>query len=61
MINKCAILFGIYALNGIALITFLILKLAGAIAISWLWILVPLWIPVLLIGIGIFIASRDGD
>lgn len=30
----------------VLLIVFLVLKLTGVIAWSWLWVLAPLWIPV---------------
>lgn len=32
-------------------IVFLVLKLCGVISMSWIWVLSPLWIPVVLIGI----------
>jgi hypothetical protein len=42
----------------------LILKLTGVIALSWLWVFSPLWIPYailavifLLVGFGVFIVS----
>ena len=36
-------------------IVLLVLKLAGVIAWSWLWVLSPLWIPTVIIFCGYFI------
>ena len=42
---------------GLLTIVFIVLKLCGVIAWSWLWVLSPLWIPmVLALLIGIVIA-----
>jgi hypothetical protein len=42
---------------GLLAIAFIVLKLCGVIAWSWLWVLSPLWIPmVLALLIGIVIA-----
>jgi len=37
------------------LITFLVLKLTGVIDWSWWWILSPIWIPIVLLIIGIIL------
>jgi hypothetical protein len=37
-------------------IVFIILKLTGTIAWSWWWVLCPVWIPVILVGICFTIA-----
>lgn len=37
-------------------ILFLILKVTGVIAWSWLWITAPLWIPIIL-GLSIFVGA----
>ena len=34
--------------TGLLTIAFIVLKLCGVIAWSWLWVLAPLWIPVAL-------------
>lgn len=36
-------------LADVLLIVFIVLKLCGLISWSWLWVLSPLWIPVILI------------
>jgi hypothetical protein len=36
---------------GLLTILFVVLKLTGAINWSWLWVLSPLWIPLLVLGI----------
>jgi hypothetical protein len=42
---------------GLLAIAFIVLKLCGVIAWSWLWVLSPLWIPIALaLLIGIIIA-----
>ena len=41
---------------GLLTITFIVLKLLGVISWSWLWVLAPLWIP-LLISLGIVIVA----
>ena len=33
----------------------IILKLSGAITISWLWVLSPIWLPFVILGIGLFL------
>lgn len=40
-------------LPGLLLVAFVVLKLTGVIAWSWLWVLSPLWISVLFV-IGFF-------
>jgi len=35
-------------LEGILLVVFIVLKLTGNINWSWVWVLSPLWIPVLI-------------
>jgi sterol desaturase/sphingolipid hydroxylase (fatty acid hydroxylase superfamily) len=37
------------------------LKAAGAIAWSWLWVLSPIWMPIVLITLLVFIAHWDID
>lgn len=32
-------------------LTFIILKLTGVISWSWIWVLAPFWIPLVLVGI----------
>lgn len=39
-------------LLGAVFLVFLILKLTGVIAWSWLWVFAPLWIPVLIALVG---------
>jgi hypothetical protein len=41
---------------GLLTIAFIVLKLLGVISWSWLWVLAPLWIP-LLISLGIIIVA----
>ena len=41
---------------GLLTIAFIVLKLLGVISWSWLWVLAPLWIP-LLISLGIVIVA----
>ena len=36
------------SLCDLLLVTFIVLKLTGAITWSWLWVLAPLWIPFIL-------------
>ena len=36
-------------LDGILLVVFIVLKLTGVIAWSWLWVLSPLWIGLILL------------
>lgn len=44
-------------LAGVLLIVFVVLKLTGLITWSWLWVLAPLWIPVIaVIGITLLFA-----
>lgn len=45
-------------LGGVLGVTFIVLKLTGVIAWSWLWVLAPFWIPiaivlVILVGLGL--------
>ncbi|AOZ63755.1 hypothetical protein SEA_WEASELS2_176 [Rhodococcus phage Weasels2] len=45
-------------LGGLLGVTFIVLKLTGVIAWSWLWVLAPFWIPiaivlVVLVGLGL--------
>ena len=47
-------------IDGILLIIFIVLKLVGVIAWSWLWVLSPLWIGVLLILFISFIGATAG-
>lgn len=35
-------------LDGVLLVVFIVLKLCGVIAWSWLWVLSPLWIGILI-------------
>lgn len=35
-------------LSGVLLVVFIVLKLTGVIDWSWLWVLSPLWIPMVL-------------
>lgn len=42
---------------GLLTIVFIILKLCNVIAWSWVWVLGPLWIPVLIALIILFIAT----
>ena len=44
--------------SGLLFIAFLVLKLTNTINWSWWWITAPLWIPVILIALGIFIAYK---
>lgn len=49
--------------TGLLTVAFIVLKLTGVISWSWLWVLSPIWIPLILsiliaaviIGLGIFI------
>jgi hypothetical protein len=46
-------------LGGVLLVVFIILKLTGVIAWSWLWVLAPLWIPfviAVIVAVVVFIA-----
>lgn len=45
---------------GILTIVFIVLKLLGKITWSWIWVLSPLWIPIVLI-IAIFIIGVLGS
>jgi hypothetical protein len=49
-------------LGGLLFLVFLVLKLTGIVAWSWLWVLAPLWIPVVLtvlvVGIGVVFSFR---
>lgn len=49
--------------GGLLTIVFIVLKLCKVIAWSWVWVLAPLWIPlvlaVVLISIGIAIEKRE--
>ncbi len=36
---------------GVLLIVFVVLKLTGLITWSWLWVLSPFWIPILIVAI----------
>ena len=52
----------------VLLLVFIVLKLLGVISWSWLWVLSPIWISVilflvgvLLIGLGYFIEGMKGD
>jgi len=52
----------------VLLLVFIVLKLLGVITWSWLWVLSPIWISVilflvgvLLIGLGYFIEGMKGD
>ena len=38
-------------LSSVLLVVFIILKLTNNIAWSWLWVLSPLWIPLVLLGV----------
>lgn len=40
----------------VLLIVFIVLKLIGVINWSWVWVLAPLWIPVLLVVIGFLVS-----
>lgn len=42
---------------GVLAIAFIVLKLLGVIKWSWLWVLSPIWLPVIvaLVGVAIFI------
>lgn len=39
------------SLDGVLLVIFLTLKLSGAVTWSWIWVLSPLWINLLWLGI----------
>ena len=42
------------------LVTFVTLKLVGVIAWPWLWVLAPLWIPILLgVILGLFLVITE--
>ncbi len=43
---------GVIGLLGAVFLVFLILKLTGVIAWSWLWVFAPLWIPALIALVG---------
>ena len=49
--------------TAVLLIIFIVLKLVGSIAWSWVWVLSPLWIPIalwlIIIFIGLIIASVE--
>ena len=45
------------SLGSVVLVVFIVLKLAGLVAWSWLWVLSPLWIEVLLWFVGITLAT----
>jgi len=45
------------SLGSVLLVIFIVLKLAGLVAWSWLWVLSPLWIEVLLWFVGITLAT----
>lgn len=45
------------SLSSVLLVVFIVLKLAGLVAWSWLWVLSPLWIEVLLWFVGITLAT----
>lgn len=51
-------------LPGLLLVVFVVLKLTGLIAWSWVWVLSPLWIPLLLVlvifALAGFIAAISG-
>lgn len=36
-------------LGGVLGVTFIVLKLTGVIAWSWLWVLAPFWIPIAIV------------
>lgn len=40
---------------GLLTIVFIVLKLTGVIAWSWWWVLAPIWIPVLISAVVVFI------
>ena len=40
---------------GVLTIAFIVLKLLGFIQWSWLWVLSPIWIPIVLFIVGFFI------
>lgn len=40
----------------VLLIVFIVLKLIGVINWGWVWVLAPLWIPVLLVVIGFLVS-----
>ena len=40
---------------GLLAIAFIVLKLVGVISWSWLWVLSPLWIPIVIASLGIVI------
>ena len=40
--------FASVSLCDLVLVTFIVLKLTGVIAWSWLWVLAPLWIPLII-------------
>ena len=44
--------------SGLLFIVFLVLKLTKVIDWSWWWITAPLWIPVILIALGVLIAYQ---
>jgi hypothetical protein len=39
---------------GLLAIAFIVLKLCGVIAWSWLWVLSPIWIPLALVAVVLF-------
>lgn len=43
----------------VLLIVFIVLKLIGVINWSWVWVLAPLWIPVLIVIIGFLVSLLD--
>lgn len=53
------------SLSGVLLVVFIVLKLCGVIGWSWLWVLAPLWIGVVLyIGlviIGVILAAMGAS
>ena len=46
-------------LDGVLLIVFIVLKLCGVITWSWLWVLSPLWISIILQCIILWILNKD--
>lgn len=48
---------------GLLLVAFVVLKLCGVIFWSWIWVLSPIWIPLVLVAIafvGLFIYGKGG-
>lgn len=43
---------------GLLTIAFIVLKLVGIINWSWVWVLAPIWIPILIVLIVLFVLFR---